>query len=125
IPYRGNGPALADLLGGQVAVTFASAASALGYVRSGKLRALAITGATRLETLPEIPTMAEFVTGYEMISWYGIGVPRGTPADIVDALNKSINAGLSDVDMKARFAELGGTVFPVSPADFGDHLARE
>jgi len=125
IPYRGNGPALADLLAGQVAVTFASSSSAMAYVASGKLRALAVTGAERIESLPDVPAIAEFVPGYAMTAWYGIGAPAKTPAEIVDALNREINSALVDNAMKARFTELGGTVLRGSPADFGRLIASD
>jgi tripartite-type tricarboxylate transporter receptor subunit TctC len=124
VPYRGAGPALTDLLGGQVQVTLGSIAS-IEYVRAGKLRALAVTTATRSEALPDLPAVAEFVPGYEASGWYGIGAPRNTPADIVDKLNKEINAGLADSGMKARLADLGGTVLPGSSADFGKLIAEE
>ena len=125
VPYRGNAPALADLLSGQVAVTFASSASATGYVKSGKLRALAVTSATRSETMPEVPAMAEVVPGFEVASWYGIAAPRATPSGIIDRLNNEINGALADPDMKARLAELGGTVIRGSPADFGSLIASD
>jgi tripartite-type tricarboxylate transporter receptor subunit TctC len=124
VPYRGAGPALTDLLGGQVQVTLGSIAS-IEYVRAGKLRALAVTTATRSEALPDLPAVAEFVPGYEASGWYGIGAPRNTPADIVDKLNKEINAGLANSGMKARLADLGGTVLPGSSADFGKLIAEE
>jgi tripartite-type tricarboxylate transporter receptor subunit TctC len=124
VPYRGAGPALTDLLGGQVQLTLGSIAS-IEYVRAGKLRALAVTTATRSEALPDLPAVAEFVPGYEASGWYGIGAPRNTPADIVDKLNKEINAGLADSGMKARLADLGGTVLPGSSADFGKLIAEE
>jgi len=125
VPYRGNAPALADLLSGQVAVTFASSASAAGYLKSGKLRALAVTSATRSETMPDVPAMAEFVPGFEVASWYGIGAPQATPAAVIDRLNQEINSALADSDMKARLAELGGTVMRGSPADFGRLIASD
>jgi tripartite-type tricarboxylate transporter receptor subunit TctC len=125
VPYRGNGPALADLLSGQVAVTFASSASATGYLKSGKLRALAVTSKTRLETMPDVPAMAEFVPGYDVTSWYGIAAPKATPAGVIDRLNKEINSALAAPDMKARFAELGGTVIGGSPAEFGSLIASD
>jgi tripartite-type tricarboxylate transporter receptor subunit TctC len=125
VPYRGNAPALADLLSGQVAVTFASSASAMGYVRSGKLRAIAVTSPTRSETLPDVPALAEVVPGYEVASWYGIGAPRATPAGVIDRLNKEISAALADPGMKARLAELGGTPLVGSPADFGKLIASD
>ena len=108
VPYRGTSPALADLLGGQVQLMFASMPSAIGYIRDGRIRALAVTTAMRSEAMPELTTVAEFVPGFEASQWYGIGVPKGTPAEIIDKLNKEINAGLSDPKMKARFADLGG-----------------
>jgi len=125
VPYRGAGPALVDLLGGQVQVMFATMSSSIEYVRSGKLRALAVTTATRSPVLPDIPTVAEFVPGYESSFWTGVGAPKNTPAEIVDKLNKEINAALADSKMKTRLAELGATALPGSPADFGKLLADE
>ena len=125
VPYRGAGPALVDLLGGQVQVMFATMSSSIEYVRGGKLRALAVTTATRSPVLPDIPTVAEFVPGYESSFWTGVGAPKSTPAEIVDKLNKEINAALADPKMKARFAELGATALLGSPADFGKLLADE
>jgi tripartite-type tricarboxylate transporter receptor subunit TctC len=125
VPYRGAGPALIDLFGGQVQVLFATMSSSIGYVGDGRLRALAVTTATRSPVLPDIPTVAEFVPGYEASFWSGIGAPKNTPAEIVDKLNKEINAGLADPKMKARFAELGSTELPGSPADFGKLIAEE
>jgi tripartite-type tricarboxylate transporter receptor subunit TctC len=95
------------------------------YIRAGKLRALAVTTATRLEALPDVPTVGDFVPGYEASTWYGIGVPKGTPAEIVDRLNRKVNAALSDPNIKARFADLGSTVIPGSPADFGKLIADD
>ena len=125
VPYRGAGPALVDLLGGQVQVMFATMSSSIEYVRGGKLRALAVTTATRSPVLPDIPTVAEFVPGYESSFWTGVGAPKSTPPEIVDKLNKEINAALADPKMKARFAELGATALLGSPADFGKLLADE
>ena len=125
VPYRGAGPALVDLLGGQVQVMFATMSSSIEYVRSGKLRALAVTTATRSPVLPDIPTVAEFVPGYESSFWTGVGAPKNTPAEIVDKLNKEINAALADPKMKARLADLGATALPSSPADFGKFIADE
>jgi len=125
VPYRGAGPALVDLLGGQVQVMFATMSSSIEYVRGGKLRALAVTTATRSPVLPDIPTVAEFVPGYESSFWTGVGASKSTPAEIVDKLNKEINAALADPKMKARFAELGATALSGSPADFGKLLADE
>jgi tripartite-type tricarboxylate transporter receptor subunit TctC len=125
LPYRGAGPALIDLLAGQVQVMFAFMSSSIEYVRAGKLCALAVTTATRSDALPEIPTVGEFVPGYEASGWFGVGAPKATPAEIVDRLNKEINAGLADPKMKARLADLGGTPFVGSPADFGKFIAEE
>jgi tripartite-type tricarboxylate transporter receptor subunit TctC len=125
VAYRGAGPALIDLLGGQVQVLFATMSSSIGYVRDRRLRALAITTATRSSVLPDIPTVAEFVPGYEASFWSGIGAPKNTPAEIVDKLNKEINAALADPKMKARLAELGASELPGSPADFGKLIADE
>jgi tripartite-type tricarboxylate transporter receptor subunit TctC len=125
VPYRGAGPSLTDLLGGQVQVTFESMPASIAYIRAGTLGALAVTTTRRSETLPEIPTVAEFVSGYEASSWYGVGAPRATPTEIVDKLNKEINAGLADPKIKARFADLGGDVLALSPADFGKLIVDE
>jgi tripartite-type tricarboxylate transporter receptor subunit TctC len=125
VPYRGIAPALTDLLGGQMQVTFASMPSSIEYIRAGKVRALAVTTATRSEALPDIPTVTDFVPGYEASTWYGIGVPRNTPVEVIDKLNKEINSGLADPKMKSRLADLGGTVLPGSPAAFGKLIADE
>jgi tripartite-type tricarboxylate transporter receptor subunit TctC len=125
VPYRGGGPALTGLLGGQVQVAFIGSVASIEYIRTGKLRALAVTTSKRSETLPDIPTMADFVPGYEASSWFGVGAPRGTPVEIVDKLNREINAALADSKMKARLADLGGMVFAGSPADFGKLIAAE
>jgi tripartite-type tricarboxylate transporter receptor subunit TctC len=125
VPYRGIAPALNDLFGGQVQVTFASMPSAIEYVRAGNLRALAVTTATRSPVLPDIPTVAEFVPGYESSFWTGVGAPKNTPAEIVDKLNKEINAVLADPKSKTRLADLGGTPLVGSPADFGKLIAEE
>ena len=125
VPYRGAAPALTDLLGGQVQVMFDTMPSSIEHIRAGKLRALAVTTATRSEALPDIPTVGDFVPGYEASAWYGVGAPKNTPAEIVDKLNKEINAGLADPKMKARLADLGGTVLAGSPADFGKLIADE
>jgi tripartite-type tricarboxylate transporter receptor subunit TctC len=119
VPYRGGGPAISDLLGGQVDVTFAVVSTAIEYIRTGKLRALAVTSATRQEALPDIPTVADFLPGYEASGWFGLFAPKNTPAEIVDKLNREINAALADPKVKARLADLGGTALPGSPADFG------
>src|SRR5262244_3909366 len=125
VPYRGGGPALTDLLGGQVQVYFPTTVSSIEYIRAGRLRALAVTTATRSDALPDIPTVAEFVPGYEASFWYGVGVPKNTPAEIVDKLNEAINAGLADPTIKARLADMGGDVLALSPADFGKLIADE
>ena len=125
VPYRGQAPALADLLAGQVQVLFATAPASIEYVRTAKLRALAVTTAARAEALPDLSTVAEFVPGYEASAWYGIGAPGKTPAEIIDRLNKEANAGLADPKLKARLADLGGTLIPGSPADFGKVIADE
>lgn len=125
VPYRGAGPALTDLLGGQVLMSFAGIAGSIEYVRSGKLRALAVTTATRSEALPDIPTVSEFLPGFEAGDWLGVGAPRNTPTEIVDRLNREITAGVADPKIKARFAELGGTALALTPAEFGKLLADE
>ena len=125
VPYRGGGPALTDLLSGQVQVMFATMPSSIEYIRAGKLRALAVATATRSEALPDVPTVGEFVLGYEASSWSGLGAPRATPAEIVDKLNKEVNAGLADPKLKARLHDLGDTPLPGSPADFGRLIAAE
>jgi tripartite-type tricarboxylate transporter receptor subunit TctC len=125
VPYRGSGPALVDLLAGQVQVDFATTVASIEYIRTGKLRALAVTTAFRSEALPDIPTVAEFVPGYEASTWYGIGAPKGTPVEILDMLNKEINAALAEPKMKARLTDLGGDVLALSPADFGKLIADE
>jgi tripartite-type tricarboxylate transporter receptor subunit TctC len=125
VPYRGSAPALTDLIGGQVQVMFDAIPSSIEHIRSNKLRALAVTAATRSEALPDTPTIGDFVPGYEASAIWGVGAPRNTPAEIVDKLNKEINAGLADPKIKARLAEIGGTVLPGSAADFGKHIADE
>jgi len=125
VPYRGAGPALADLLGGQVQVCFGGVISAIEYIRAGRLRALAVTTASRLEALQDIPSLSEFLPGYEATDWKGIGMPRNTPPEIIDKLNKEINAGLADPKLKARFAELGSPVLPGSPTDFGKLIIQD
>jgi tripartite-type tricarboxylate transporter receptor subunit TctC len=125
VPYRGGAPALTDLLGGQVQVMFASMPSSIEYIRAGKLRALAVTTATRSEALPDIPTVANFVPGFEASEWTGLGVPKSTPAEIIGRLNKEINAALVDPKIREKLADLGGTVLAGSPADFGKLIAEE
>jgi len=125
IPYKGSAPALTDLIAGTVQVIFDNMPPSLPHIRAGKLRALAVTTATRSEALPDVPTVAETVPGYEASAFYGMGVPKGTPPEIIDKLNKEINAGLADPKVKARLAELGGMLVPGSPADFGKLVAAE
>jgi tripartite-type tricarboxylate transporter receptor subunit TctC len=125
VPYRGTAPAVADLLGGQVQVMFASMPSAIEYIRAGTLRALAVTIATRSPVLPNIPAVAEFIPGYEAFFVYGLGMPRNTPTEIVEKLNKEVKAGLADTKMKARLEDLGGAALSGSPADFGKLIADE
>ena len=125
VPYRGNGPALAALLGGEVQVVFPTPPSSIEFIRTGRLRGLATTGARRAEALPDMPTVAEFVPGYEVNTWYGVGAPRGTPADVVDKIGREINAGLADPRMKERFAELGGIPMPMPPAELVKLIADE
>ena len=125
VPYRGNVPALTDLLSGQVQVMVVATSSALEYVRAGKLRPLAVTSTMRLNELPDVPTMNEFLPGYQTSSWYGVGAPRNTPAEIVTVLNRNINVALADPNVKMRLGELGGTILPGSPDDFGRLIAEE
>jgi len=125
VPYRGQGPALSDLLGGQVQVYFATAPGTSDYISTGKLRALAVTSASRAELLPELPTVGDFVPGYETTQWYGLGAPANTPPEIVDKLNKEINAAVADPGMKARLAAIGGEPLPGSPAEFGKLISEE
>jgi tripartite-type tricarboxylate transporter receptor subunit TctC len=122
VPYRGGGPGLADLLAGQVQVYFATLTSSIEYVRAGKLRALAVTGATRAEVLPEVSTIGEFVPGYEATGWQGLVAPKNTPTGIVEKLNKEINAALSDTTMRGRIVDLGSTPFSNSPPEFGNFI---
>jgi tripartite-type tricarboxylate transporter receptor subunit TctC len=125
VPFGGNSPALTALLGGQVELSFASLPSSIEFIRTGKLRGLAVTTAKRAEALPEVPGVDEFVPGYEVSAWYGLGAPKGTPAEIIDRINKEVNAGLADPTMQARIADFGGTVLALSPAAFGTFLAGE
>jgi tripartite-type tricarboxylate transporter receptor subunit TctC len=125
VPYRGQGPALADLLGGQVQILFATTPGTADYIKTGKLRALAVTTGSRAEMLPDLPPVADFVPGYDASQWYGVGAPKGTPAAIVDRLNAEINAAFADPRMKARFADIGGEALPGSPATFGKFIAEE
>jgi tripartite-type tricarboxylate transporter receptor subunit TctC len=125
VPYRGGGQVMTDLIAGQVQVSFIGLSVAIEHIKSGKLRALAVTAATRSDSLPEIPTANEFVPGYEASAWFGIGAPKNTPTEIVDKLNNEINAAFADPRIKARIAELGATALPGSPADFGQLIAGE
>jgi tripartite-type tricarboxylate transporter receptor subunit TctC len=125
LPYHGQGPALTDLLGGQAQVYFAATVGSIEYIRTGRLRALAVTTTTRSDVLPDIPTLGEFVPGYEASRWFGVGAPKNTPSQIIDKLNEAINAGLADPKIKARLAELGGVPMPMSPAEFGKLIADD
>jgi tripartite-type tricarboxylate transporter receptor subunit TctC len=125
VPYRGGGPAFNDLLAGQVQVMFPTTVSSIGYIRAGRLRALAVTAATRSAVLPDIPTVGDFVPGYEASNWYGIGAPRNTPVDVIEKLNNETNAGLADAKLKARLDDLGGIALTGSPSDFGKLIVEE
>lgn len=125
VAYRGSAPALVDLLAGQIPIMFDNLPGAIQQIQSGKVRALGVTTAKRLDVLPEVPTIAETVPGYEVFVWYGIVAPKGTPPDIVNKLNKAVNTVLADPKLKARFHELGGEVMPMSPAEFGKLVADE
>jgi len=125
VPYRGNAPALTDLIAGQIEVLFPSLGSSIEYVKAGKLRALAVTGATRSDAVPELPTVAETLPGYQAASFYGIGTPRNTQAEIVELLNNAVNAGLADPKLKARLTDLGYVPLPGQPAAFGKLIADE
>jgi tripartite-type tricarboxylate transporter receptor subunit TctC len=125
VPYRGNAPALSDLIAGQIEVLFPSLGSSIAYVKTGRVRALATTGATRSEALPDVPAVAETLPGYQAASFYGIGAPRNTPAEIVGVLNKAVNAGLADPKLKARLTDLGSVLLPGPPATFGQLIADE
>jgi len=125
VPYRGDAPAFTDLLGGQVQVYFPTTISSIEHIKTGKLRALAVTTATRVEALPDIPTMGDFIPDYEASNWYGVGAPKNTPTEIVGKLNNEINAALADANMKARLSDIGGVILAGSPADFGRLIAEE
>ena len=125
VPYRSGAPALTDLIGGQVHVYFGALPVSIEHIRAGRLRALAMTGATRSEVLPDVPAAGDFVPGYEATTWFGVAAPRNTPGEIVDRLNKEINAGLADPKVKGRLADLGSAPFVGSPADFGRFIAEE
>jgi tripartite-type tricarboxylate transporter receptor subunit TctC len=125
VPYKGAGPAIADLIPGQVHVLFDNLPSSIGHIRGGKLRALAVTSAQRSPELPDVPTVAETVPGYEATAWFGLGMPKGSPREAIDRINASVNAALNDPAMLKRFAELGGTPIKGSPEDFGKVIAAE
>jgi tripartite-type tricarboxylate transporter receptor subunit TctC len=125
VPYRGAAPVLTDLMGGQVQVYFGPITVSIEHIKAGRLRALAVTTATRSDALPDIPTVGEFLPGYEASTWYGVGAPKATPAEIVDKLNREFNAGLADPKIKARLADLGGVPMPMTPPDFGKFLVDE
>jgi tripartite-type tricarboxylate transporter receptor subunit TctC len=125
VGYRGGGPALVDLLSGQIQVMFEGITSSIGYVKAGKLRALAVTSAKRNAALPDLPAIAEFVPGYDATGWFGLGAPKGTPQPIIDTLSKAVAAALADPAMKARFAELGAEPMPMGPAEFGKLIADD
>jgi tripartite-type tricarboxylate transporter receptor subunit TctC len=125
VPYRGGAPSLTDLLGGQVQVLFDPIPGGIEYIRAGKLRALAVTTKTRSDALPDIPTVGEFVPGFEASTWYGVAAPKNTPAEIIEKLNVAVNSAIADPKLKARFADLGGAVLAGSPADFGKLIADE
>ena len=125
VPFRGVGPALTGALGAQVEVIFASGPSSMAFIRSGKLRGLAVTSTMRLEALPDLPTVGEFVPGYEVNVWFGVGAPKGTPAEVIDKLNKEINAGLADPKIKTRLEDLGGIPMPMTPDEFGKMIAED
>jgi len=125
VPYRGEAPAMTDLLAGQVQVVFSTPGSAISYVRAGTLRALAVTGAARMDVLPDVPAIAEPLPGYDAVSWAGIGAPAGTPAEIIDKLNRETDAALADPKLKAQLADFGAIVMTGSPADFAKFIASE
>ncbi len=125
VPYRGAAAAVADLIGGQVQVVFDNLPGSIQYIRAGRLRALAVTTTMRSPALPDVPTIAEFVPGYEASAWFGIGAPSGTPVEIIDRLNREINAGLADPKLRSRLVDLGGTVAAATPAEFGQFMADE
>ena len=125
VPYRGAPPALTDLIAGQVHIMFDNLPSSIEHIRAGRLRALAVTATTRLQTLPDVPPLGDFVPGFETSAWAGIGAPKNTPAEIIDQLNREINAALADPTIKERFADLGGEVLPLSPSEYARRLAEE
>jgi len=125
VPYRGEGLALTDLIGGQVQVFFGTITSSIEYIRAGRLRALAVTAASRSEVLPDLPIVADFVPGFASETWIGLGAPKNTPVEVIDKLNKEINGALADPKIRARLADLGGTVLAGSPADLGRLITSE
>jgi tripartite-type tricarboxylate transporter receptor subunit TctC len=125
VPYRGAPPALTDLIGGQVHVMFDNMPSSIEHIRTGRLRPLAVTATTRWQGLPDVPPLGDFVPGFETNAWAGIGAPKNTPAEIIDTLNREINAALADPTIKARFAELGGEVLALSPSEYGKRIVEE
>jgi len=125
VPYRGSAPALTDMISGQVQVMFDNIPTSIEHIRAGKLRALAVTGSTRSELLPDIPTVADYIPGYEASAWYGLGAPRGTPPEIIEKLNTTVNAILADPAVKKKFADMGATLIMSSPAEFGKYVADE
>jgi tripartite-type tricarboxylate transporter receptor subunit TctC len=125
VPYRGGAPAITDLMGGQVQVYFSPLPESISTIKAGKVRALAVTTATRSAALPDVPTVGESVPGFEASTWQGIGAPKGTPAEIVTTLNKEINAALADANIKARLADIGSVPMPMSPAEFEKYIVDE
>jgi tripartite-type tricarboxylate transporter receptor subunit TctC len=125
VPYRGAAPAITDLLAGQVQIMFVNTAPSIEYITAGRLRALAVTTATRSEVLPDIPTVNEFVPGYEASGWFGLGSPKSTPTEVIDKLNREINTALADPKIKAHLADLGSPALAGSPADFGKLIAED
>jgi tripartite-type tricarboxylate transporter receptor subunit TctC len=125
VPYRGEAPAMTDLIGGQVQLMFGTVTTSLPHIRAGELRALAVTSTMRWETMPDLPTVNDFVPGYEVSAWAGIGAPRGTPPDVIERLNQEINAGLESASIKARYADMGATRFVASPVEFGKFMAED
>ncbi len=125
VPYRGSAPALTDMISGQVQVMFDNIPTSIEHIRAGKLRPLAVTGTTRSDLLPDIPTVSDFIPGFEASSWYGLGAPRNTPADVIDKLNTTVNAILADPAVKKRFADMGATLITSTPVNFGKYVAEE
>jgi tripartite-type tricarboxylate transporter receptor subunit TctC len=125
VPYRGEAPAITDLLGGQVQVVFSTPGSAISYVKAGTLRALGVTSAKRMDVLPDVPAVAEFLPGYEAVSWAGIGAPAKTPPEIIAKLNAAFNAALAEPELQARLAQFGAVVMTTTPAEFGKFIAAE